>query len=606
MKRVGSLEVPWRALLKLACIVAAGIWALSPLLPGDWGGDDDLYFVHNPLLHDPQHLWKTWFAPGSFIEYYPITETLQMVQWALWHHDAYGYVFTNIVLHLGNALLVWLLLQRLGLRQGWLGGLLFALHPLNVETVGWISEFKNTLSLSPFLLSMIAWMRFSETGRRGDYLSALALFVAAMLCKISMAPFPVVILIYAWWKRGRIDRRDLWASLPFFVVSLALGSLTILCGQWFAGHYAHARYSAPLLPGLAAHLAQAGLIAAFYFAKFFAPWTPAPYYPKWEVHPYAVASYLPWLILLVAIGVCWRKRKSWGPTVLLGLGYFFLMLAPFLGVPETSVLHFSWAMDHFLYLPMIGLIGLVVAGIEGMASQLPTVSRRAGAILLLLVFVALGWETHAYARISSDQETLMRYELRINPNSAASRGILADALRDKGDLAGAMTEFQRALALDPRNANLHEDFGVTLIAANRLPEAREQFQQAILLVLDYADAYDNLGAVDQQMGQPEAAIAALHRALQIADFAQAHNDLGNVFLQTNRAEEAVAEFQKAVRLNPDVAQLHENLGVALCTAKRPAEGVAELHIALTLDPRDSTARTLLQKLAPASIPPASP
>ncbi|HUB68463.1 MAG TPA: hypothetical protein VL981_13340, partial [Candidatus Methylacidiphilales bacterium] len=175
----------WMVLLKALCIVVAGFWIFAPALHCDWADDDIFYLSKNPLRSDPQQLWKTWFSPGSFIEYYPITETVQIVQWRLWRADSFGYVMTNIVLHIVNALLVWRLLGKLGLRLAWLGGLLFAMHPLTVESVAWISELKNTLSLSPFLLGMGAWIDYEENKRSRDYWLALGLFLAAMLCKIT-------------------------------------------------------------------------------------------------------------------------------------------------------------------------------------------------------------------------------------------------------------------------------------------------------------------------------------------------------------------------------------------------------------------------------------
>ena len=127
-----------------------------------------MYLSQNPLLHDPARLWKAWFQPGSFIEYYPLEQTVQWVQWQLWGNDTFGYHLTNVCLHLLGAFLVWRLLSKFGLRLAWLGGLIFAIHPMMVESVAWISELKNTLSLPPFLLAMCAWIDYEERGRKQD------------------------------------------------------------------------------------------------------------------------------------------------------------------------------------------------------------------------------------------------------------------------------------------------------------------------------------------------------------------------------------------------------------------------------------------------------
>jgi len=207
-------------------IVAAGLWVFWPALHGAWLWDDDLLITNNPLIHDPAGLGKIWFAPTtSLIDYLPITVSVEWLEWHLWGMNTFGYHLTSIVLHLTSALLVWRLLTKLGLRLAWLGGLLFAIHPVMVESVAWIAELKNTLSLPPFLLAMCAWIDYDEQGKWTEYVLALGLFLVAMLCKATMVMFPVVILLYAWWKRGRVGVRDLAGNAPFFALSVVLGAI---------------------------------------------------------------------------------------------------------------------------------------------------------------------------------------------------------------------------------------------------------------------------------------------------------------------------------------------------------------------------------------------
>ena len=159
-------------LVRAFLIIAAGFWVFSPALQGGWLMDDDFYIPQNALLNDPARLWKIWFVPGSLIEYYPIEATVQAIQWKLWHNDMPGYHLTNLILHLLSALLIWRLLGKFGLRFAWLGGFLFAIHPVTVESVAWISELKNTLSLPPFLRRDVgAWIDYDRDRRPRDYLS---------------------------------------------------------------------------------------------------------------------------------------------------------------------------------------------------------------------------------------------------------------------------------------------------------------------------------------------------------------------------------------------------------------------------------------------------
>jgi uncharacterized membrane protein YeaQ/YmgE (transglycosylase-associated protein family) len=228
-----SPAVIWTTILQALVIAAAVLWIYQPVLHGDWLWDDDILVTDNAVVHDPSGLWKIWFDPGSMIDYQPLKVSVSWLQWQLWGNDTLGYHLTNVLLHIVGALLAWRLLSKFGLRLAWLGGLIFAIHPVQVESVAWIAELKNTLSLPLFLLAMCAWIDYDECGKSKDYFLALGLFLAAMLCKPTMVMFPMVILVHAWWKRGRIRWNDVQASAPFFVVSLALGLATL----WFLHRY---------------------------------------------------------------------------------------------------------------------------------------------------------------------------------------------------------------------------------------------------------------------------------------------------------------------------------------------------------------------------------
>jgi Flp pilus assembly protein TadD len=588
-------ERPWLPWLQAFVIIAAVLWTMGAALPGDWGGDDELYLIHNPLQYDPHHLWKIWFAPSSFIEYYPITETLQMLQWHLWGDDPSGYVWTNIVLHAVNALLVWRLLRHLGLRQGWLGGLLFAVHPLNVASVAWISEFKNTLSTAPFLLAMTAWIDFEQTRRRGDYGRALGFFLAAMLCKIALAPFAVVILLFAWWKRGRLAWSDLAASAPFFMISLVLGWLTYYSGAHFSQR--HGDPPEPiLLQGYAAHFVLAGWSSALYFAKFFWPYPPAPYYNRWNVEPLAFWKWTPWLVFAGILYVCWRRRRSWGATVLLGLGYFLLMLGIVLGVHEISFMRDTWVMDHFTYVPMIGLIALVVAAWEDLTRKAPRLYPwLVGAWVVVLA--ACTWETHNYAGIYSSRVSLFVYNLAVTPNSAAVHDNLGLAFLRRNDLPDAIDQYRDTVEMEPGAAGPHLELGSVLLQSRRPSEAEEEFRAALQLAPNLAAGHTNLAFALLELDRTPEAEAELRRSLAIFDLPQSRNGLGQLLYRTHRPDAAEAEFRRALELDPDQPQILDNLGYSLCAQHKFAEARPFFQQALSLDPHDKVAQAALEQMS---------
>jgi tetratricopeptide (TPR) repeat protein len=620
---------PWQVLV----IVAVVLGIYGPALNGGWQWDDDLYLTRNPLMVDPARLWKAWFAPGSFIEYYPISQTVQWMQWQLWHGQTLGYHVTNVLLHAAGALLVWRLLARLGLRYAWLGGLLFAVHPAQVESVAWISELKNALSLPPFLLAMCAWIDYEERQRPRDYAIALAWFVVAMLGKITMAPFAFVMLLYAWWKRGRVGWAEVKAALPFLAVAVVLSALTIKGGETYLTTVIPNSQAPPsgAPEGLAARIALSGSSLAFYLRIFLWPVGLLPAYSKWVIDPPAPLLFLPWLVLAAVVIWAWTRRHSWGRHVLLGLGFFRLFLAPFLGLSRVSYMQFTWVMNHFLYLPSIGLIGLAVAGLEK-AMTLVAKEARPGLLGIVGVMMALlAWVSEQDAARYRNAETLWTYAAQRDPTSFAAHTQLGVALQQRGEVAGALKQFEQAREIEPDFAYSWVNVGFELMEAGRAAEAAEALRQAVKLAPNYADAHYNLaealekngqtsGAVDEyeqslrlspqdaeaetnlalalmQLGRRDEAATHFARAMAIRPgYAEAQYDWGTALLEAHDAAGAVAHFERALAINPSFVEAHFNLGVALQRLGRMPEAIAQLQAALKLRPGFSPARSYLAQL----------
>jgi len=500
--------------LRALLIVSAGFWVFAPSLHGDWLMDDDFYLTQNALLHDPHRLWKTWFAPGSLIEYYPIEATLQAVQWHFWHLDTLGYHVTNLVLHITGALLVWRLLEKFGLRLAWLGGLLFVIHPATVESVAWISEFKNTLSLPPFLLALCRWLDFESQGRSRDYLLALGWFLLAMLCKISMALFPIIILLYAWWKRDRVSWSDFRHAAPFFALTLTLGLTNVFVGQWFRISHLEPATN-PDIGGPLSRLVLAGQSLAFYFTKAVFPIDLIPIYPKWPVQPASPWAYVPWVVVIGAFAFCWMRRATWGRHALLGGGFFLINLLPFLGLNSVTYMGFTWVMDHFLYLPMIGLVGLAVAALEGLDAQLSPPARPWLVGGIALVFALLALESETYAGVFIGPEKLWTYTLAHNPTSWLAHNNLGDVDLETGRTADAITQFKEALRSNPTSIEAHTNLGFAYELSGRMPEALAQYLEALRYSPHFAltqahlgHLYETLGLIPEAISHDEDALRA--------------------------------------------------------------------------------------------------
>jgi len=588
----------WKlVLIHAAIIIAAGLWIYWPALYGDWLWDDTEYISQNPLMNDPARLWKAWFQPGSFMEYYPIEQTVQWFQWQLWHNDTFGYHLTNVILHIVSGLLLWRLLGKFGLPLAWLGGLIFVCHPVNVESVAWIVELKNTLSLPPFLLAMCAWIDYEEGGRSRDYLLALGLFLVAMLCKITMFLFPVAILLYAWWKRGRISWSDLRASVPFFVISLVLIEVALGAGRSFGQSVQLGTTGLLPLGGFFSRIALAGLSIAFYFSNFFLPVKLLPIYPVWKVDPPSLFQFLPWLVFAAVIGWLWSKRESWGRHALLGLGFFLLNIAPFVAFGLTFHPRDTWVMNHFLYIPMIGLIGVVVAAIGMIDQRLSTSAHPYSTGIITLAIVLLAFQSHGYAAAFTNEETLWNYTLERNPGAWLANNNLGKILLMENQLEEAKSHFDAALRANPDDAESNANLGVTLMQMGRMPEGIEQFRNALSLNPNDAVTHNNLGVVLAQTGHVPEAIQQFESAISVQPkYASAYNNLGNTYFTMGRLADAMKNYQQAIVTKPDYVDAHNNMGLVLGQLGRIPEAAGQFEEVLQIDPDNQTARNNLARL----------
>ena len=498
-------------LLRGFLISAVAIWIYWPALHGGWLWDDDVLVLQNDIVHASDGLWKIWFQPQSLIDFFPLKVTVEWIEWHLWADNTLGYHLVSVGLHILGALLVWRLLSKFGLRWAWLGGLIFAVHPVLVESVAWMAELKNTLSLPPFLLAMIFWIDFDEGRRVRDYVLSLIFFVVAMLCKTTMVTFPVVILLYAWWKRGNVGWKDLRSSLPFFAVSLFLGLTTyfVLNSHVIAQGSVH-------LGGPMTRFARVGLAIAFYFSKCLLPIRLVPIYPQWNLDSPTLAQFLPWPILAGVLYFLWTRRRSWGRHALLGIGFFLILLLPFSGFIAGAYMRFTWVMDHLLYIPIIGLIGLAVAGLESLAFQISASLRPVVYGLVALIALLFAWGSRSYAAVFLNAQAYWAYTARENPAAWPAYNNLAIELEKSGRFSDAMLDFNRSIELEPDYFEALANRGQLWLILNDLPKATADLDQAISLEPKGPAPYLTRGVLDLSQGGTAAALSDFLRYRQLA------------------------------------------------------------------------------------------
>jgi cytochrome c-type biogenesis protein CcmH/NrfG len=590
-------------LMRFAIIVLAALWIYSPVyhpfFPADWLWDDDQLLTANATVQSTtlSALWKLWFNPDG-ADYFPLSYTALWLQWPFFKMWPTGYHLTTIVLHIVGSLLLWRLLAVMKLPGAWLAAVLFAVHPVCVESVTWVSELKNTVSLPLFLLSAISFVKFDDAGESSPtasrhYVLSLVFFLLAMLAKTSVVAMPVVLLLYVWWKRGTVTVRDLVRTAPFFLISIVLGIVTI--------YYQHGRaigQETIIVGGMDSRIATAGMLILFYLKTIFWPVTLLPIYPKWEVDPPQPWQFLAWPVIAAAGWWFWKNRDTWGRHVIFGVGFFLLMVAPVLGFITISYMRITWAADHFIYLPMIGVIALIAAGVATLYERISATERpllMSGTALVLAVLTAMSFR---YAGAWVNEDALWSHTLRHNENAWQAHNRLGAKKFARGHVddinpptrienRGALHHFTRSTALRPDLGETHNNLGTALSAKGRMNEAIEQFKEACRVTPHVPAIHVNLANSLAAGGRFEEAEAKYLELIQGMEKQHAEatekfgnpnlpidpsiaallNNYGVTLFKQEKKEQAIAAFRRALAINPNLKDARESLAVA--TGEKP-------------------------------------
>jgi tetratricopeptide (TPR) repeat protein len=602
-----------KTLLLLPALLLATLLAYYPAWHGGMLWDDNAH-ITTPGLRSVEGLGRIWFDLGATQQYYPVVHSAFWVLFKLWGSTTLGYHLVNIVLHVLSAFLLALILRRLSIPGAWLAAMIFALHPVCVESVAWIAELKNTLSGALYLGAALAYFQFDERRQKRSYALAAALFILALLSKSVTATLPAGLLIIFWWQRGTIGRRrDIVPLMPFFIVGVGGGLFT----AWVERTQIGAQGA-----GFDFNLVERCLIAGravwFYLAKLCWPANLIFIYPRWQVSQDVWWQYLYPLGALALLAGLWLIRKR-SRAPLAAMLFFCGTLFPALGFFNVYPFVFSFVADHFQYLASIAIITLFSAASTTFLKRWKPRQVSVGAALVLGgILSVLTWNQ---SREYVDAETLYRTTIDRNPSCwlahnnlgflklggsmaevkegmehfqealdlkpdyAGARMNLGTALRTMGRYAEAIAQYNEALRLDPNIPEAHTNLGATLKAVGRLDEAINQYHQALRLKPDLPESHLLLGEALQETGHLAEAVAQIQEALRFnPEYPQAYNSLGNALLRMGRLEVAITQYQHAFLLKPDYAAAHTNLGVAYQAAGRLEDAMAQHKEALRLRP----------------------
>jgi hypothetical protein len=480
--------------LFVIALIAAVFLVYQPVWHAGFIWDDDTFLFNNSLIKQSNGLYQFWFTTNA-PDFFPLTSTTLWLEWRFWGMNPLGYHIVNVLLHALSTVLIWRVLTHLRIPGAWLAAAVFAVHPVNVESVAWITERKNTLAMLFSVTSLIFYLRFEDTDRWRWYGMALGSFVFALLSKTAVAPLPIVLLGLAWWQRDRVSSRDVKLTLPFFGVALLLGLITV----WFQSHNAIGSEMIRA-DSLWSRLAGAGWAVWFYLYKALLPVNLIFVYPKWQIDATKLLSYVPGLLVLAWVAVFWRFRKGWGKAWLLGLGYFVAMLLPVLGFLDIYFMRYSLVADHWQYFSIIGPIGLVAAGITWASDRLKKrnvfLVPAFGAILLLVLGVLTWRQTCNY----SDVETLFTKTIDLNPMCWMAYDNRGNNYASLGNYRQAIEDYDRAIESRPGFADAYYNRGVVYQGLGNYRQAIDDYSKAIESKQGFVDAYYNRGVVYLNQG----------------------------------------------------------------------------------------------------------
>src|SRR5882724_187314 len=552
------LARPKRDYLLLALLLAVTtILAYQPVWHGGFIWDDDAYITNNELLTAPDGLRRIWFSLDSPSQYFPLVYTMFRFEHSWWGLSPTGYHFVNILLHLANALILWSLLTRLRVPGAWLAGAIFALHPVQVESVAWITERKNVLMGLFFLLTIRAWVEFvdKQTKHRWFfYVLALLLYALALFSKTTACTLPAALLLILWLQGRRINQRQLVQLVPFVVLALGMGLLTV----WWERYHQGTRG-----PLFAISPPERLLIASraiwFYLGKLFWPSNLTFIYPRWIVSPTHLLEYA-WLAALGGLcAVIFFARRYVGRSLEVAALFFVATLSPVLGFIMLYTFRYTFVADHYQYLASIGPIALASAGITTLAASFKE-SRHSIFGAAVCIVAALAVFTWRQSTIYADIEALWRTTIARNPGCWMAHNNLGIVLSEKGEIDEAIAHYRKTLEMSP----------------------------------DFADADYNLGNALLQKGEIDAAILHCQRAVTIQpNDPEAQVALGNALLQKGLIDESIIHYQKALAIRPYYVTAHYNLSSAFLRKGEIDEEIFHCRAVLSIQPKHADAHTIL-------------
>ena len=581
-----------RVLIFAVVLTAVTILAYRPAWHGGFLWDDDDYIIKNELLTAPDGWQRIWFSLDSPSQYFPFTYSTFRIEHALWGLNTTGYHWVNLLLHVGSALLVWAVLARLRVPGAWLAAAIFALHPVQVESVAWITERKNVLMGFFFLLTLLAWIVFVDERTRRPWLFyclALVCYVLALSAKATACTLPAALFLILWLQKKPITMRRVIQILPFVVLGIGMGLLAV---WWERYHQGTNRGLFTFLSPIERILLASRAIW-FYLSKIFWPSNLTFIYPRWNISPANLIDYI-WLVAgIAACVVIYFLRRYVGRGVEGAAAFFVATLSPVLGFVMLFTFRYTFVADHYQYLACIGPIALASAGIVNLSDKF---AQYRGVIVsvALLVVASLGTLTWRQAATYTDIETLWRTTLARNPECWMAQTNLGFVLIQKGKLDDGIAHYRSALQMQPNSWDAEYNLGTALVRKGQVDEAIRHCERAVGMRPTDPDAQVSLGDALLRKGRIDDAIDHYQKAMMASpDHFLSRYGLCQALLEKGELDSAIQVCRSALVLWPLDADCHTALAIALDEKGEPAEAIQHYEKALEVAPRSISTLTNL-------------
>ena len=533
--------------------------------------DDPNYVTENPYVR--RGLTRTavvWaFTSEHLGNWHPLTGLSHMLDCTLYGLAPSGHHLTSVLLHLANTLVLFFVLAGAtgALWQSALVAALFALHPLHVESVAWVSARKDVLRTFFGFAALGAYGAYARRGGGGRYALTMLLLALGLMSKPMLVTLPFVFLLWDYWPLGRLRLgggpqtgisvgRLVAEKLPFLVMSL-LASAVALATQ----RHAEATTSLAEVPF---HLRVANAVVSYvrYLEKTIWPRALSPVYPHpnlpggTPLEPWQVAAAA--LVLVVLTLAVWASRR---PYARMGWLWYLGTLVPVIGLVQVG----GQAMaDRYTYIQLIGPFIMVVWGASDFIAARTRAWRRVAAAAAAAVLLALALVSRVQARHWRSSIALTRHAVRVEPRSPHMQMNLGVALQQAGKLDRALPHYLEAARISPNSPKLHNNLGKALEMQGRRDDAIAHYRRALALEPDFARAYLNLGSALLAAGETDEALADLETAARLEPESHlAQERLGFALAAQGRLDDALARYRQALALEPIFAEAHNNLGIAL-------------------------------------------